>query len=394
MEHSKRSALKFLAGGAALAALPACGGGGGASAPTPITPPPVTVTPPPAAYSAPEGALRNAYANNFRVGAAIEPAQITAGSDDEFALRTQFNSITAENRMKPESLAPSEGVYDFSAADALVDYAIANGMQVRGHALVWHRATPDYFFQGTPAQVRARLEDYITAVVTHFRGRVFAWDVVNEAITDDGSEASAPYRDSNWYQAAGGPDYIDWAFSAARAADPDALLFLNDYNTELAGKRGRFLQVVQDMITRSIPIDGAGHQMHLQQAGSADDALAAIDAVDALNANLINHVTELDISIYNDPGSCFENQVGCAADYGNNPPASAVRSQSQKYRDLFIGFSARPSVTSVTTWGISDAQSWLNGYPVNRTNYPLLFDRNRDPKSAFRAVVDMDFTIP
>ena len=393
MDLSARDRLRLLLGGVAATALNACGGGGGSSAsPSAVIPTP-PITPPPTGYTPPEGVFRNAFANNFVVGAAIGSAQITTGSLDEAILSSQMSSITAENLMKPDALAPIEGEYTFEAADSLVDYAQANGMEVRGHALLWHRATPDYFFEGTPMQVRARLEQYVTDVVTHFKGRVLAWDVVNEVISD-GEGGTVPYRDSNWYQAAGGPDYIDWAFNAARAADPDALLFINDYNTELSGKRGRLLGVVQDLIDRGVPIDGVGHQMHLQEAGSAEDALAAIDAVDAMDAGLINHITELDISIYNDPGSCFESQTGCAVDYGANVPAAAIRNQAQKFRDLYIGFSARPSITSVTTWGVSDAQSWLNSFPVNRTNYPLLFDRDREAKTAFRAVVDPSFVIP
>jgi len=393
MDFTARSRLKLLTGAAALA-LSACGGAS-SSSPVSVSPPPPTPPsspPPPEAYIPPEGAFKNAFQNKFVIGAAIGTAQITDGTADAAILQSQFNSITAENVMKPEALAPTEGNYTFEGADALLAFAEANNIQLRGHTLLWHRATPDYFFEGTPAEVRARLEAYITAVVTHFKGKVYAWDVVNEVVSDDNG-STAPYRDSNWYQAAGGADYIDWAFQAARAADPDALLFINDYSTELPDKRARLVQVTKDLQDRGIPIDGVGHQMHIQAATPVADVLAAIDDVDNQFMGLENHITELDISIYNDPGSCFTNQTGCEADYGDDIPQTALDDQATKYRALFNGFSERPSITSVTTWGISDAQSWLNGWPVSRTNAPLLYDRDRNAKKSLQAIIEPDFVI-
>jgi len=189
----------------------------------------------------------------------------------------------------------------------------------------------------------------------------------------------------------GNADYIDWAFEAARAADPDCKLFINDYNTELAGKRGRFVGVIADLLARNIPLDGAGHQMHLNVDTPVSEALAAIDAVDELFLGLDQHITELDISIYSDPGSCFASQTNCDADYGGAIPDSIMTRQAELYRDLFNGFAERVSVTSVTTWGVSDAASWLDNYPVTRTNAPLLWDRDREAKSALQAILDPDF---
>jgi endo-1,4-beta-xylanase len=354
--------------------------------------PPVVSGPTTPEYVPPTGIFRDTFRTNFVVGAAVEPRHIAAGSADAEILKDQFNAITAENVMKPRGLAPTENTYTFEAADTLLAFAEANNMGLRGHTLLWHRATPDYFFQGTRDEIKTRLQKYVTDVVTHFKGRIYAWDVVNEVISDDNGP-TAPYRNSNWYQAVGGPEYIDWAFEAARQADPDVLLFINDYNTELPGKRARLLQVVKDLQDRGIPIDGVGHQMHIQAATSTADVFAAIDDVDTQFMGLINHVTELDISIYNDPGSCFENQSNCAPDYGGNVPQAVIDDQAQKYRELYAGFAARSSVTSVLVWGVSDAESWLNYYPVDRRNAPLLFDRDRSAKKALRAIVDPDFEI-
>ena len=389
MDISARHRLKLLAGGAFLA-LGACARGDETAPKPAVVVSPPTISPP----TATDGVLRGQYETNFLIGAAIGLAQISSEVEDSNILTKQFSSITAENIMKPQSLSPAEGIYNFTDADALIAFAEANGIAVRGHTLLWHRQTPDYFFQGSTSEVKARLQKYITDVVTHFKGKIYAWDVVNEAVTDNGSDMASPYRDSRWYKAAGNSkDYIDWAFEAARAADPDAQLFLNDYNTELPGKRNRLLAIVKDLIDRGVPIDGVGHQHHLQMSSDVNQALKAIDDVDAMFSGIINHITELDISVYSDPGECFSSNENCAASYGDNLPESVIRDQAQMYRDLFTGFAARPSVKSVSLWGLTDDTSWLNSYPVERPNYPLLYDKNRKFKKAFQAVSDPSFVI-
>lgn len=393
MRHfTARDRLKLLAGGAA-ALLAGCGGGSAANGVTPplvVTPP--TPPPPPAGFEPTVGQFKNTFITNFEIGAAIQDNQTLDADQDSQILKDQFNSITAEYQMKPDIIAPTEGAFDWTVPDALVQFAEDNSMAVRGHALLWHLSTPDYFLQGTPAEVRARLENYVTEVVMRYKGRVFAWDVVNEVITDDDS-ASDPYRRSNWWDASGGnADYIDWAFNAARAADPECLLFINEYSTRFSGKRGRYIEVIRDLVNRGIPIDGVGHQMHLNVETQANDALAAIDAIENEFMGLEQHVTELDISLYPDPGSCFADQTSCRADYGTDIPETILTTQAELYRALFNGFTERSSITSVSTWGVSDAQSWLNDVPVARTNAPLLWDRDRDAKSALQAILDPGFT--
>ena len=186
MNINARLRLKLLAG-AAFFALVGCGRGKelplSSAAVVPLLPP----SPPTAA----DGALKGQYESNFLVGAAIGLAQIQSETEDADILVKQFSSITAENIMKPQSLSPAEGVYNFADADALVNFSEANGIAIRGHTLLWHRQTPDYFFQGTPIEVKDRLQKYITDVVTHFKGKVYAWDVVNEVVTDNGSDITA-----------------------------------------------------------------------------------------------------------------------------------------------------------------------------------------------------------
>lgn len=371
----------------------ACGGGGGSSTPAPAPSAPSPVVP---VLPDPSGApaLKTLY--GFSFGAAIEPAQMDSPTEATL-LRKHFSSVTAENVMKPDTIGPTEGAYNFAPADQLVDFARTNNMRMRGHTLVWHRTAPAWFFAGDQsdpvayrALVRRRLENYIVAVLTHFRGSVHAWDVVNEVASDIPGQA---YRtDSPWFVALG-PDYIEHAFRAARAADPQALLFINDYNTELAAKRANVMTIVQELINKGVPIDGVGHQLHLQVNASVGDVEQALSAVESLN--LRNQVTELDVSIYADPGSCFASATGCAVDYGSTPPQSALSQQARLYRSLFQLFRNHDArLDSVTTWGIADNHTWLNSWPVARTNHPLLFDRQQLPKAAFWAVADPAFVIP
>jgi endo-1,4-beta-xylanase len=337
-----------------------------------------------------EGQFRDKFANQFQVGGAIQVGQLTA--PEGTLLGAQFNSITAEYEMKPDIMGPSEGVYNWVEADALLAFAEDNGLQLRGHALLWHRSTPDWMLTGTPAQVKVKLQTYITEVVTRYRGKIYAWDVVNEVVTDDGSLGDA-YRRSNWWTASGGnADYIDWAFEAARAADPNCKLHINDYGTEFSGKLGRLLDVVRDLQARDIPVDGIGHQMHINVATAAQQIFDAVDAVDTEFMGLEQHITELDISVYSDPASCFSDQTGCQSDYGTTIPDTVFTNQALLYRAIFDGLATRSSVNSVTLWGISDAATWLNEYPVSRTNAPLLWDRDRNAKSALQAILVSSFT--
>jgi len=263
--------------------------------------------------------LRDSFRNNFSVGTAVTANQINANDLSATLAQSQFNVITPEYELKADQIAPTEGVYNFGPADRVVDWALSNNMTVRGHALVWHEATPAYFYEGTNAQIRARLENYITTVMEHFAGRITVWDVVNEATSVDifnGNDGVGPDRNTEWFQAVGSADYIDWAFNAARAVDPNVQLFLSDYETENPFKMNWTMEIVRRLLDRGIPIDGVGHQFHLQLDTEASGALAAIDTVDAEFAGLINHVTELDVNFYNDPGTCWQNGTNCRPDLG------------------------------------------------------------------------------
>lgn len=398
VDITARQRLKLLAGAAALFTT-ACGGSSTTSTPIPVgdipSPPPVLPNQP-TGFSLTEGLLRDSYRNNFTVGAAINANQINADGMSATLARSQFNVVTPEYELKPDQIAPTEGVYNFGPADRVVDWALSNNMTVRGHALVWHEATPAYFFEGSRAQIRARLENYITTVMQHFAGRITVWDVVNEVTSVDiynGNNGIGPDRNTEWFQAVGNADYIDWAFNAARATDANAQLFLSDYETENAFKMNWTMEIVRRLIARGVPINGVGHQFHLQLNTNAQSALTAIDTVANEFAGLVNHVTELDVNFYQDPGTCWESETNCEADLGPNAPPEMLANQARLLRELFTGLTQRSTVQSVNLWGVRDSDSWLNFAPTERTNYPLLFDREGEAKSALRAIVDNNYVI-
>jgi endo-1,4-beta-xylanase len=406
---------------ALLAVLTGCGGGGD-------DPPPVVGGGggggglPPASSAPPlKTELAAKYGTvNFPVGAAIEPSSTTTPPDSTLLLR-HFSSITAENVMKPQTIWPNAAgsatqpaaAPDFTQADVIYNYGNNNNLQVRGHTLLWHQGAPTWFFAGNVADstnyriaVQQRLCQYVNAVVRRYP-LIYAWDVVNE-VASDTPNAANPYRtDSPWYQAyaVGGNDgseFVRDAFTCAaqaRAAigrnSGNMKLMLNDYNTELPGKRDNVMRIVQSLVTAGVPIDGVGHQFHLQINADAAQVTAAFQAVESISSTLVNHVTELDVSLYADPGTCFSARTipPCLADVGTSAPQTLLSQQALTYRALFNAFD-RASVTSVSLWGIADNHTWLNSFPVNRTNHPLLFDRSGNPKAAFWAVVNPAFAVP
>lgn len=334
--------------------------------------------------SAEPPALKDVYADRFLLGAAINPPEIEA-PDRAAILARHFSSITAANMMKPNFLTNARGEFTWERADRIAAFCEQHGIKLRGHTLLWHSygAAADWFFEGGNASViRQRLETYIHDVVTHFKGKVYAWDVVNEVASD----GETVYReDSRWHRALG-PDYIEWAFRAAHAADPDVQLFINDYDTEEAQKLGHLCAIIDDLQAKNVPLHGFGHQLHMRFTQNVEGVRAAFRAAEA--RNLINHVTELDVSIYNDPGTCYARREGCEADFGasENIPQERMDEQVRLYGELFALFRETASLKSVTLWGLTDRDSWLNGFPARRTNAPLLFDRAGNPKPAFWAI--------
>ncbi|MBO0800255.1 MAG: endo-1,4-beta-xylanase, partial [Blastocatellia bacterium] len=339
-------------------------------------PPPVAERDIPSVYQS--------LAGYFDVGAAIYQGDLSG--EHAVLLTKHFNSITSENDMKWSSLQPTEGNFTYTNADAQVSFAKANNMKIRGHTLVWHQQTPAWVFNdanGNPmtptpenkALLLQRMENHIRAVLTHFKGSVYAWDVVNEAI--DPSQPDG-FRRSQWFNIIG-PEFIDRAFQIAHEADPDALLFINDYDTTNETKRQFLYNLVSGLKSRGIPIDGIGHQMHNNVDYPSGQAI--IDTINLFDGlGLKNHVTELDVSIYS--GSNPPNYT----DYDLIPQDLFIK-QGYRYRIFFDAFrQLKGKIDSVTFWGMADDHTWLTS--ASQVNGPLLFDTSLKKKYAYWGVID------
>jgi endo-1,4-beta-xylanase len=296
----------------------------------------------------------------------------------------QFNQITPENLLKFQLVHPAADRYAFEAQDRYVQFGLDRKMQVIGHTLVWHNQTPAWVFQGAdgkPADretLLARMRDHIHTVVGRYKGKIHGWDVVNEAIDEDGSLRRAPWRDGI------GDDYVAKAFEFAREADPNAELYYNDYNLEKPAKRAGVIRLVKDLKARGLRIDGIGNQAHWRlETPTIDEIEGAL--TDLHGTGLKVMYTELDINLL--PQAARGADPAVANPYANGLPDEKQEQLAKRYADIFgVIVKHRHRVSRVTFWGLSDADSWLNR---GRMNYPLLWDRQRQPKRAFHAVVDV-----
>jgi endo-1,4-beta-xylanase len=328
------------------------------------------------------------FTDYFAIGAAIPGAELNEG--ERRLLFSNFNTITPENCMKPEPLHPAEDRFNFAKADALVKMALANGLTVNGHTLIWHQQCPDWFFTdgGSPAGrdlVLKRMHAHIAAVAGHFAGKLKSWDVVNEAI-DDGSNYLRPTK----WLASIGEEFIAEAFIAARKADPDAELYYNDYNIEQQSKRDKTLRLIRDLKKRNAPVQGVGIQGHWQL-----DRIPFKDIEDAIIAfhseGMQVMITELDIDVVDrkTAGAGVDVKEQTVRDpYPDGLPDDIQKRLADQYADLFALFlKHKDKVTRVTFWGLHDGRSWLNSWPSKRTNHALLWDRALQPKPALSAVL-------
>ena len=340
--------------------------------------------------------LKDAYQGCFLVGAALAPAQFTGADAPESALvKAQFNTITPENVLKWESVHPQLATYDFSLSDQYVEFGEHNHMFIVGHNLVWHSQTPQWVFEdesGKPLGREALLErmhDHIRKVVGRYQGRINGWDVVNEALNDDGT-----LRQSPWMKIIG-EDYVEKAFQFAHQADPQAELYYNDYSLENPAKRNGAIELVRKLKAKGVPITAVGTQGHFHiDWPTVEQVDATIDQFGKLGVKVM--VTELDIDVLPPatPSQTADVSLKVAADPKLNPypdalPAPLQQQLSKRYADLFATYAKHCGLlTRVTFWGVTDKDSWKNDWPVKgRTNYPLLFDRQAHPKPAFRAVI-------
>jgi GH35 family endo-1,4-beta-xylanase/enterochelin esterase-like enzyme len=344
-----------------------------------------------AATSATAGAqgLKDAYKDYFTIGVALNQRNVS--DNDQIALiKKEFNSVTAENDWKPGEIHPQEGVWNFEKADKIADFCRQNGIKMRGHCLCWHSQFADWMFtdkKGKPVKKEVfyeRLRDHIHTIMNRYKDVVYAWDVVNEAMADDGrswpGREQSPYRQSRHFQLCG-DEFIAKAFQFAREADPNVLLFYNDYSCVDEGKRERIYNMVKKMKDAGVPIDGIGMQGHYNIYFPDE---AQLDKAITRFKEIVKHIhiTELDLRMNNESGG----QLMFSRGEAKPMPAYMGTLQTDQYARLFKIFRKHADVIdNVTFWNLGDRDSWLG---VN--NHPLPFDENYKPKACYRAIRDFD----
>lgn len=305
--------------------------------------------------------------SDFAIGMAVSTGKL--GGQYDAIYKNEFNSLTAEYEMKMNFLMPSEGNYDFSKADAIVNYAVENNMHVHGHALIWHNssAVPNWVnnYSGSNEEFEALMEDYIKTTVERYKGKVRSWDVVNEAF-EDGSGA---LRNSVFRQRMG-DDYIEKCYKWTREADPDVLIFYNDYNMVTDDtKRGAAIAMVDDFLQRGVPIDGFGFQMHIAYNGPTKSKIEST-AKEITDRGLLLHFSELDVRA--NPSNTLTSLT-----------EQRSIEQQQKVKEVVEVYNAIPeqSKFALTVWGLRDTDSWLLDF-WGQPDWPLLFDQNFKVKKA------------
>ncbi|WP_083257248.1 endo-1,4-beta-xylanase [Arcticibacter eurypsychrophilus] len=328
--------------------------------------------------------LKDYYSKFFSIGVAIRPTD-PSNHDQRTLILSEFNSITPENAMKMGPIHPQENTYFWRDADSIVAFGVQNKIKVRGHTLCWHAQTPDWLFVDSAGKdvskkvLLQRLKSHINTVVSRYKGKVYAWDVVNEVIADD----STYFRKTKWSEITG-EDFVEKAFEYAHEADPKAILFYNDYNTEIPAKREKIYRMLKNLLAKGVPIHGVGLQAHWSiNTPSREELEKSIQLFSSLGLQI--QFTELDISVYT-------GRQGGQMIQGQGQMQAAVftpemeQKQLEKYKMIFEVFRKYPKeITGVTFWNLSDKYSWLDGR--GRKNFPLLFDTNLKPKKAYWEVV-------
>ncbi len=343
--------------------------------------------------------MKDALAGRFYIGTALNADNIyERDAEADAIIKRHFDAIVPENCMKSGPMQPREGEFFWNDADRFVEYGEKNGMWITGHCLVWHSQAPSWFFTDTNGAdvsrevLIERMKNHIYTVVGRYKGRVKGWDVVNEAIMEDGS-----YRQSKFVRIIG-EDFIPLAFQFAHEADPDAELYYNDYNEWYPGKRDAIVKLVGELKARGLRIDGVGMQGHIgMDSPTLDEYRAAIDAYGAAGVKVM--ITELDMSALPRPtrgagGANIADTVGYRE--AMNPFTRALSQEvsdqwNARMGEYFKLFLDRSDIVSrVTLWGVTDATSWKNNYPMaGRTDYPLLFDREYQAKPVIWEIANM-----
>ena len=341
--------------------------------------------------------MKAAFKQDFYVGAALNYRQIS-GQDARATelIKQQFNTISPENLLKWGPVHPQPDTYNFKPADAYVAFGQQHKIFIIGHTLLWHQQTPKWVFEDATGQpvsrevLLKRLEDHINTVVGRYKGKIRGWDVVNEAIDDQQGDL----RKTKWLEILG-EDFAAKAFEYAHKADPKAELYYNDYSLYRPEKREGVIKLVKSLQAKGVKVTAIGMQGHY---GLVKPSLAEVEASIVAFSKLGVHVnfTELDIDVLPNPSrrqgaDVSENYAATAQfnPYKTSLPDSVQQKLAKRYADFFALFHKhRDVIDRITLWGVTDADSWLNDWPIRgRTSYPLLFNRDYPPKPALQAVV-------
>ncbi len=340
--------------------------------------------------------LRDAFQDKFLIGTAINMWQVRQGGEKMHNLiKNQYSAIVAENCMKAEAVQPIENIFNFKDADDLIEFAQKNGQVVTGHCLIWHSQTPTWFFtndkgvQVDRVTMIDRMRKHIYTVVGHFKGKVKGWDVVNEAIEQDGS-----LRRSNFYNIIG-EDYIRLAFQFAHEADPEAELYYNDYSMDNPAKREATIRLVRDLKKHGLRIDAIGMQSHLGLDTNLKQYEQSIEAYAKEGVKVM--ATELEVSVLPWPTDQQTAEISTNFAYQEklNPFKNGISAEMQAKQDKFmvklfnIYKKHSKDITRITFWGVSDGDSWKNDFPIKgRTDYPLPFGRDLEAKPWVKMIID------
>ena len=342
-----------------------------------------------------ETSLKNSYNADFLIGTALNTGQIKEVDTVQTALITnEFNAITPENDLKWEQIHPQKDTYNFEVSDAYVAFGKKNNMHVVGHTLLWHSQLAPWVNEIKNKDTLAnQITKHINTIAGRYKGQIDSWDVVNEALNEDGSP-----RESIFYKLYGDESYLELAFKLAAKAAPDAQLVYNDYNLWKPAKREGVIRIVKNLQAKGIKIDGVGMQAHWSIEGpSIEDIENSILAYSALGVKVM--FTELDVTALPNPWELdgaaveqsYERYEGDPKmdPYVNGLTKEAKQKIAKRYEDIFSLFlKHKDKISRVTFWGVNDGQSWLNYWPINgRTNYPLLFGRDNKPKEVYNNVI-------
>ncbi len=352
-------------------------------------------------------ALKDAYADSFKIGCAVDPFTINGRSPEaEALLLKHFNAITPDNCMKSERIHPRTDVWNFKHADEFVEFGEKNNLWMLGHTLVWHNQTPEFFWHNDNGKPKSKAElietmrAYIEKVAGRYNGRINAWDVVNEIIGEKGE-----YRDKGWVKAFGGDGYevVRNAFIFADMYAPDCELYYNDFNVWRPAHVNGIVTMVKRLQSEGIRIDGVGIQAHWGLNYPKTEYIEhAIDTLASLGVKVM--ISEMDVDVLpltregqiigqslSEPQFQLEEFETYLDPYKDGLPEDVAKRLDARYEELFrIFFKHRNQIDRVTFWGLSDDRSWKNGYPVpNRTNYPLLFNRDLTAKPALDAIINV-----